>query len=307
MTHSENVDKTQVPSPERIVSDNTIQELGHTGISENSYGIEAIPRVDIEVRAIGRAHYAPAGAQPYEGRAKKGVSIQGSSRQVEQAVGYASSLFPNSNFSFIGDGRYGVVLADETGKAFKLYRSALSYSRYEKEAGALKLLSDAGLAPKLHLFVDAGEEYRLDLKAYDYSRFGFGSVQIPRQDSGKELPVMIMDKVEVAPLESAEPEKFIEGFCKVADVFIEHNIHSWDAEVVVDKASGKIIILDVGELWQEPLDGGEETAQSNIRKGMEILHSLAADFGLGRYGHRIEAAYQKDGVGGVRKFLAQIL
>ncbi|MEK7153543.1 MAG: hypothetical protein AAB834_06340, partial [Patescibacteria group bacterium] len=126
------------------------------------------------------------------------------------------------------------------------------------------------LAPKLHLFVDAGEEYRLDRKAYDYTKFGFEDVTIPRQNSGKELPVLVMDRVDVEPLEHAEPTELLDGFCRVADVFLKNNIHSWDAEVMVDKKSGKVIILDVGELSQRPFDDASSTPQARMDRDLEI-------------------------------------
>jgi hypothetical protein len=199
------------------------------------------------------------------------------------------------------------VLGDDTGKAFKVYRSALSYSRYEKEAGALQVLSRAGVAPGLHLFVDAGDEYRLDRKSYDYTTFGFEDVQIPRQNSGRELPVMVMDRVDAGPLESAEPPKLIDGFCKVADVFMKEDIYSWDAEVMVDKRTGEIIILDVGELSQKFFDETMATSQDKLKHDLEILRSITMDFALSKYEYQIQAAYKEGGLAAVRDFLEQCL
>jgi len=209
--------------PENAPAIHTIPELAHSlgHVTLGGNVAHQITPLDVRIDAAEPPAYASARATPYEGSAKRGLEIHDSPTQAEEAIEYANTIFPDSTFSFVGSGRYGIVLADETGKAFKVYRSALHYSRYEKEAGALRLLSDAGLAPKMHLLVDAGQEYRLDRKAYNYTTFGFEDVQIPRQNSGKELPVLVMDRVDAGPLESAEPAQFVDGFCKVAEVFMK--------------------------------------------------------------------------------------
>jgi hypothetical protein len=304
MTHIQDTEP-KLKNQEDEASSSVVERLGHVSLNEND-GLTK-PSIDIEVEAVEPPHFAPAGARPYEGAATRGPIIYESPSQADKAIDYASSVFPGSNFTFLAGGRYGVVLADETGKAYKVYRDALHYSRYEKEAGALQMLSDAGLAPKLHLFVDAGEEYRLDRKAYDYTTFGFEDVQIPRQNSGRELPIMVMDKVEVKPLKEAEPSKFIEGFCKAVDVFIKENIVSWDAEVGVDGSTGNIIILDVGELSQKPFDEVLATQQTRLDHDMEILSRLAIDFRFSQNTDQIQDAYRQGGVEAVRDLLTQIL
>jgi hypothetical protein len=303
MSHSQNSE----PKPEEAngtLASTVVGQLGHIGLHEDD---ELTPSIDIRVEAIDSPHFAPAGARPYEGTAKRGLTIYDSPSQATEAAAYARTVFPESNFTSLGNGRYGIVLADETGKAYKVYRDALHYSRYEKEAGALRMLSDVGLAPRLHLFVDAGEQYRLDRKAYDYTTFGFEDVQIPRQSSGKELPVMVMDKVDVEPLENAEPSKLIDGFCKAAEVFIKENIISWDTEVMVNKATGSIVILDVGELSQKPFDKSSATPQTQMDHDSEILRGLALDFGLSQNTYQIQAIYREGGLGAVRDFLVPLL
>jgi hypothetical protein len=309
MTELEKIETTheeQLDSTERKLSDDEVRHLGRTGVSTIEHGDSLKPPIDMELEGIEPAHYAPAGARPYEGSAKRGIDIPDSPEQEELASKYLSSLFPESKFSYLGAGRYGVVLADETEKAFKVYRSALSYSRFEKEAGALQLLSSAGLAPKLHLFVDAGKEYRLDRKAYNYTDFGFEDVQIPRQDSGRELPVLVMDKIDAGPLEDADPQQLVDGFCKVAGVFIKENIHAWDTEVMVDKATGKIIILDVGELSQQPFDKSSATLEAKLGNDQKILSGLILDFGLSDRAGNVHAAYKQGGLDAVRDYLMQL-
>ncbi|MEK7153343.1 MAG: hypothetical protein AAB834_05315, partial [Patescibacteria group bacterium] len=143
-----------MPSPEDapvIQTDPTVvSTLGHASLGGN---IDVRVPFEIQADGVEPAAYAPAKATPYLGKAKRGPNIHDAPGQADEAIAYVRTIFPDSNFSFLGAGRYGVVLADDTGKAFKVYRSALLYSKYEKEAGALQLLSDAGLAPKLHLFV----------------------------------------------------------------------------------------------------------------------------------------------------------
>jgi len=306
-----------MPVDQENPQDNVQAELAQAGAKAMQllgvdYPEAAAPAaLDITINAIDAPHYAPARAQPYNGPAKSGPIINESLSQEARAIAYANTVFPDSKFTFLGDGRYGVVLADETGKAFKVYRDARRYSRYEKEAGALQLLSQHGFAPKLHMFVDAGEEYRLDAQAHDYTEFGFEDVQIPRQNSGKELPIMVMDKVDVAPLATASPDKFIDGFCKMAEVFIKENIHPHDAEIMVHRATGELIMLDVGELYQEsgdfldlidPVAAGEP---SGPREKLEVLRSLALHTGLGHEARKIQAAYTQGGLDAVRDFLAQ--
>jgi hypothetical protein len=292
--------ESQPADPEREIPEADIRHMGHAGIVISEH--TDFQPISVEIEGIEPAHYAPAGAKPYEGTAKRGLEINGRD-QEEAATEYLSSLFPDSEFTFLGDGRYGVVMADQDGKAYKVYRSALSYSRSEKEAGSLKLLSDAGLAPKLHLFVDAGQEYRLDRKAYNYTTFGFEDVQIPRQDSGRELPVIVMDQVDAGPLEDASPEQFVDGFCKTAALFVKENIHSWDLEVMLNKATGEVIILDTGELSQKPLEDPTKP-EAKQRNEEEIFRGLCMDFGIRNY-FGVWKAYQEGGIEAVREQLTK--
>ena len=257
--------------------------------------------------AIESAGYEPAVAEPYIGTAQRGPEIHENLDEAGKAIAYAESLFPDSDFSFIGSGRYGVVLGDAEGRAFKVYRSALHYSRYEKEAGALQLLSEDGLTPQLHLLLDADTKYRLDKKSYDYTTFGFEDVEIPRQDSGRELPVLIMDKIDTKPIEYAQPAKFIDGFCQTVNAFMRHGIYSHDTEVEINAYTGNVVILDVGELYQRKVMSGlEVTPRSKAEKEQGILREVVIDFGISKYEHVIRAAYQEGGMDAVRTQLERI-
>lgn len=256
-----------------------------------------------EVSTLGPIMEAAAGATPYEGTAEPGLSIPESVDQASQAEQYLASLFPESRFTYLGSGRYGLALADDTGKVFKVYRDALRYSRYEQEAGALQVLSQAGLAPKLHVLVDADEKYRLDRKAHDYVRHGFGNVQIPRANSGRELPVLIMDKVDVAPLETAAPDKLAAGFCRAAELFIRENIEAWDSEVVVNAQTGNVTFLDVGELAQVPYDTASASPEDKMKHELAIIRSLTIDFGLSKDERQIASTYRQEGLEGVRRLV----
>lgn len=246
------------------------------------------------------AEYADARSAPYLGDAKTGPQLREISGGTEQAFAYAQELFPEQNFSLLGSGRYGIVLADDNGKAYKIYRDALNYSSYEREAGAMQLLSEEGLAPKVHMFVDASAEYRLDKYVHDGIKPGFENVQIPRQDSGRELPVLVMDRVDTAPLESATSEQLADGFCKTAEVFLRESIHAWDTEVRVDTQTGNIIMLDVGSLSQTPYDAASETVQERTARESGILRDLVLDFGLTRSQHLILDEYARGGLEAVR-------
>jgi hypothetical protein len=292
---------------EQAMTDGGVHYLGQLSLSEAGHDDTVMPALDITVEAIEPAHYAPAGARPYEGTARRGIELKDWDGDTQGVRSYAAKLFPDSTFSYLGAGRHGVVMADETGKAFKFYRTALEYSRSEKDAGAQQLLAQYGLAPKVHLFVDAGEQYRLDRKSHGYTKFGFEDVPIPRQNSGHELPVMIMDKIDIAPLETAEPAKFIDGFCKTAEVFMMHNIHAWDGEASINQQTGDVIFIDVGEFSQKPFDAESATPEAKLRNDLEILSAVSLEFGLNHHEYRIAAAYEQGGLDAVRDLLPQLM
>ena len=130
-----------------------VRPIGSVGVGN----VDPTHSTDLQVNAIEPAAHSLARARPYLENAKRGQTIEESPTEGAEAIEYAKKIFPGLSFSFVGSGRYGIVLADGEGRAFKVYRSPWHYSRYEQEAGALQLFSDAGLAPRLLLFVDAGE------------------------------------------------------------------------------------------------------------------------------------------------------
>ena len=288
------------------VHDGTDLALPGTAAAQQINEVYPGPAIELSVAGAEPPYFAPAGAHIIEGSALRGLHIMDSPEQGDEASDYVHSLFPDRDVSYVGHGRYGVVVAEESGLAFKVYRTALRYSRYEQEAGALKLLSDEGLAPKMHLFVDADEKYRLDYKAYDYTYFGFGDVMIPRQSSGRELPVIVMDRIDAAPLSEAEPSALVDGFCKIADVYLRENIISWDTEVMVDRQSGQLIILDVGELSQQPIDPASTTPQAKMTHDLDVLRGVALDLGFSNNTYTIQNAYRQGGMDAVRALLVQL-
>lgn len=250
----------------------------------------------LETVASEPVRIAPAGASPYEGHAKVGLTLRGDTAPA-QAIEYAETLFPGVRLTYVASGAHGIVLKDDEGKAYKIYRNSLEYSRVEKEAGALQLLSQAGLAPKLHALVDAGREFRLDRKAYDYTQFGFEDVMIPRVDANKDLPVLVMEYIDMDTLETATPEAFADGYCSALKLFVTKNIKSWDAEFMVDRGTGRVIALDVGELYQRSIFKQPENEIN------EIIGGLCLDFGLTAEMSRIIDVYNHSGIDGVRAFL----
>lgn len=248
----------------------------------------------LEASPDDRLHFAAAGAVPYEGSAKVGLRLEGADYH-DKAIAYAQGIFPDVQMTYIGAGKHGVTLKGSDGRAYKVYRSSLEYSRTEKEAGALQLLSQAGLAPKFYMLVDAKPEYRLDRKAYDYTTFGFEDVVIPRSDRGSDLPILVMDYVEAAEVESATPESFSDGFCKVLELFVKEGIRSWDTEFMVNKDTGSVTALDVGELYQR------STRQTGTDELGEIISGLCLDFGVSRYETQVAAAYASGGIAAVRE------
>lgn len=287
--------------------------LGQASLGGNASPVA--PPFDIRVDAIGPAHYAPAGAMPYTGTAERGPKIRDFEDQAEKAIAYAQTVFPDSSFTLVGSGVYGIVLRDDTGRAFKVYRSAYEgYSKCEQEAGAVAALSDPEggddipLTPQVLLFVDAGQQYRLDTEHYQYTEFGFGDIQIPRQDSGKQLPILVMDFVETEPLTSAEPTKFADGFCRAVRRFQRHNIQSasWDSpDVLVNKQTGEVVMLDVGSLSQAPVDP-DETPEAKQQRNAQVVSDIAIYFDLQASQGQIQAAYRQGGLDAVRDLLVRL-
>lgn len=277
-------------------------------VAEQTVHPESVTDVRVAGAAVSPA-FAPAGAELYLGTARRGIEIPVGSdpaEQLEKVIKYATKLFPDASFSYLGEGRYGIVLADGQGRAYKVCRSAHRYSRTEKEAGALQVLSKEGLAPRLHLLADAGEEYRIDKKPYVYRGNGFGGVSIPRQNSGHELPVLVMDAVDTAPLKDAEPAKLAEAFRRAADVCIREEIVVSDTEIRIDRSTGRVIVLDVSELSQVSHD--DQSPDYNIYLpgdvdagdvDVEILRRLIFDFGLRPSEREIVQAYREGGLEGV--------
>lgn len=305
MTQHELSETNATPEHTPVLGSEGTQALGYAATSESERGIDR-PIIDVTVNGIDQATYSPAEASPYLGTAERGLNLVGEEALTPEITEYLGGIFPDSHFSFLGAGRYGIVLADETGKAFKLYRTALNYSMYEREAGALQLLSEAGLAPRVHLFVDAGQKYRLDEKHYDYTDKGFEDIQIPRQNSGKELPVLIMDKVDAKPLEEADPILLADGFCQTAEVFMRENINSMDSEAMIDKQTGRVIFLDAGDLSQAPFDRNE-TPDIKIQREAYVLRDVILLFGLTRVEGKIQSAYKQNGLEGLREFIVSFL
>lgn len=242
----------------------------------------------------------PASAKPYLDDAKFGLRLNKEGAN-ETAIQYLKSLFPENDFEFVDEGANGIVFTDGLGKAYKIYKTAHNYSRVEQEAGSLQLLSQAGLAPKLHMLIDADPSYRLDRKAYDYTYFGFGDVVIPRIATSKELPVLVMDFIDTAPLESATNENFVDGFCNMLEVFLKNNIHCWDAEFKVNKATGQIIAIDTGEFYQKTISPSGEKDQL-----IEIIQKACMYFDITNHTRMITEAYKDGGVEMVRQYLASI-
>ncbi len=290
--HSTNKEIRQEQKPDSPLGGAALTLVDNEPVASNHF---------IEVTGGEPLYYAPAGAKPYLGQAKRGIELK-SATAPQQALDYATSLFPNEDFSMLGGGKHGVALTDNRGKVYKISRTAHEYSRTEQEAGALQLLSDAGLAPRLHALVDAGRDYRIDTKAYDYVNFGFEDVVIPRISTGRELPVIVMDFVDVAPLESATKEALIGGLCKTIELFVKKGIHCWDAEFGVNKANGEIILIDAGELYQTSL------INSSVDKNPvdDIIDGICLDFGLYGYSGAITAAYSASGIDGVIDYLQKI-
>ncbi|HYH75567.1 MAG TPA: hypothetical protein VD735_06455 [Candidatus Saccharimonadales bacterium] len=300
-----------------------VQSLGRT-VAESAE-IHPADIVDVRAAVDSPVVYAAArmGAYPDNGKRTLEITSEGE-EAASTAIAYAQELFPATTFSYLGQGRYGVVLADAEGRAYKVYRNPYNYSHYEKEAGAMQLLYKAGLAPKPHLLVDAAPERRYDVYAWKRDkqmRKGFEDIEIPRQDGEHDLPVLVMDEVDPAPLQHAEPTAWARGYCKAAELFLRENIICTDTEVVLNKRSGELIVMDPGELYQMSVadhiaeeeaygglsedDFGHAPVYTQAKHEATILYQLSVDFGLVNIREQIVDSYVVDGVQGIHDIVME--
>lgn len=199
------------------------------------------------------AVYAPAHNMDYPDLVADGVEqikLSGRPEGIAGAKEYLKALIPETNIELLSDeGSSAAVFEDDKGKIYKVYRDAEYYSYIEEEAAVLKILSDEGVAPKLHALIDAGMEHRLENRPLP-ARNDLEDVAIPRIDSHSELPVLVMDKVEGMDI-SEVPSASIQTECfkQVSMAALKHGLCFGDTQILYEPSSKSAKVIDAGGIY----------------------------------------------------------
>lgn len=165
---------------------------------------------------------------------------------IREALAYAGTIFPDANLRLLSDeGSSAVVLEDDQGNIFKVYRNAHSYSYVENEMATLTRLSELGVAPKPYLLVDAAQERCTD-EPEEYQRNEFGDTQIRRIKSEGAFPIIVMEKIDALPLRTLPSDAVIPEFDRLWSIFEYEDYSFGDTELVIDQNSGHAKFIDVG-------------------------------------------------------------
>ncbi len=239
---------------------------------------------------------------------------------VPYSARYVQELFPDKSFTLLSDeGSSATVFEDEDGLAYKVYKNSEYYSYVEKEAALLQLLGDAGVAPKLHALVDAGQEYRVEnttLPQID----DFETVQIPRVDSGRPLPVLVMDRIH--GIEAMDvPSARIQTACfeKVLLTALNYGLEFGDTEILYEPATQSPKIVDVGGIGSykesrrfvtQPegtlVDDYPDLSDTELRVAF-ITRGVMHFFGAGANVRTLTDIYKSGGINGiVERFKTQV-
>jgi len=74
---------------------------------------------------------------------------------------------------------------------------------------------------------------------------------------------------------------------------------------MTDRRTGKVIILDVGEVYQRRLHDDVEQLPK-LERDLEVLRGVAIDFGLSGNERQIQTAFREGGLGAVRSLLMKL-
>lgn len=170
----------------------------------------------------------------------------------ELAIDYASHILSKEprDLAVLSD-RWSssVVLEDTTSsgtddKVYKVFRQSTHYGYVENEMAALTYLHNLSLAPKPYLLIDADIQYRATdgVSGHQY----FAGTPIIRQNLGGDLPIIVMDKVDTAPLDTMSDEQMAKEFMRVVATGAEHRLSFGDTELVYDQKKQCVTFIDLG-------------------------------------------------------------
>jgi hypothetical protein len=269
---------------------------------------------DLQITSESPAVFAAAHSHEYHARQVAGAltipnvlhvddDLAESAAEMEAAIAieYLHGMLPAAQLSRLGHGLSAVVLRDDRSRVFKVYRDSARYPEYEGEAGAQWAMHGLDLAARPHLFVDAGERFRADLMDPALRKSGFGDTRIVRQDGGRDLPVLVMDRLEYVPVSTAGFARMADEILRVAGVLMDHDIFVHDIDTVIDVHTGKLKIIDAGNVYRQQLEPTMASTEALSDHKLHMLLKFLQYVNVGWYEKNIARTYRRSGMAGVRE------
>lgn len=199
---------------------------------------------------------APVDAQTYPAQPEvEGLELgwSGDARSADMALDYAAGVLGkdrDADLTVLSDRWSSAVILEDKAlgagapaKVYKVFRRASCYDYVEHEVINLTLLHQRGLAPQPFLLIDAAAQYRSDDYSYPLPP---DDTAIMRQDGGGELPIIVMEKIERASIDSMTDEQLKAEFERVLATALELNMILGDTELVYDVNDQAVKFLDAG-------------------------------------------------------------
>jgi hypothetical protein len=242
------------PSPERSKPRQLIDKLGkftREQFRRSKPGAE-IPMPDgLHTRSGGNPHLEPTNLDRKrpERDYKKFNYLGPGEKGVPRAIDYAEKIFPGKQFDLLSSKGSQAVVLESGDKVFKVMRDGTNYSSFENEVGALQTLASEGLAPKLHLMVDAGKDFRLNMRGARPN--SFSDIQVPRINEEDALPIIVMDKINAKPLDTLTDDQRIAAFDTFLEAGSRLDLAFGDTEFIVDGDTDRVVVIDTGGIRRD--------------------------------------------------------
>jgi hypothetical protein len=158
---------------------------------------------------------------------------------------YIQGIIPGVRTELLSDNGNSSLVLHDGRKAYKIFRKQpAKYSDVESEVAILTVLHREGIAVRPVALIDAAPEYRQN---QGNTRTMFkGRESIARVDSSGNLPVIVTELIDEAPIEEMPEELLIEQFDKFLQVIEKHDLLLRDCEIVYDQRNRQAVIIDVG-------------------------------------------------------------
>lgn len=241
--------------------------------------------------------------------------VDNSPESIERLRSYTQALFPNEEIQLLStEGSGAMLFQDKNGRAYKVARDADHYTYDESEMRSLTLLHEAGFAPKPFMLVDAAVKYRRDPEGIEPEAC-FPEVPITRYEGNGPLPIIVMEKVDFSSIHDLSDEEFADNIESILEFAQAKELVFGDVQPVVDKKTGKVVIIDAGGLGQmkprmrevRRIDGSlaylqMEDATYEEYKQADITRWLLSTFDINTSLEEA-AALVKDGSASLRRFI----